>query len=175
MSRQMPFDVFVGRKLQKWQERAQVHNIDFVDAIGVSPIEEMIYFWNGFKRMSNTDLEMSFQKLTWSETSAHIPLAEDTLDELAISAILKATVMRNLRKTEEAREIMTQHIISQDRAELKGGLKDNWTCPVAHYEMGVTHWFDFLRSGERSSLDSSLEWLDKAAAWESYDLDARYV
>jgi uncharacterized protein DUF3808 len=175
MSKQMPFDIFVGRKLQKWQQRAEEHKLDFVDAVGVSPIEEMIYFWNGFKKMPKADLEVSLQKLRWSETSAQVPLKDDTVDERAIFALLKATVMRNLQQTEEAREILTKYIISQDRMELKGGVKDNWTSPVAHYEMGVTHWFDFLRNGERSSLDSSREWLDKAAAWESYDLDARYV
>jgi Protein of unknown function (DUF3808) len=175
MARQMPFDVFVGRKLQKWKQRATEHNLDLVDAAGVSPIEEMIYFWNGYKRMPADRLEISLQKLGWSESSSNIAWAKDSVDEHAIFALLSATVLRNLKRTDEAREIMKKDIISRDRAELKGGLKDNWTCPVAHYEMGVTYWFDYLDSGMQSDLENCQQWLDKAAAWEAYDLDARYV
>jgi hypothetical protein len=173
MARQLPFDVFVGRKLQKWQQRADDHNLDFVDAVGVSPIEEMIYFWNGFKKMPSDRLEESLEKLTWSESTGKIPWTEDTVDEHAIQAVLKATILRNLGRTEEARDIMEKKILSKDKSMFKGGLKDNWTCPVAHYEMGVNYWFDYHKSSKQSDLSSCIEWLDKAAAWESYDLDAR--
>src|ERR1700761_671052 len=127
LARQLPFDVFVGRKLQKWQQRAKDNNLDLVDAVGVSPIEEMIYFWNGFKKMPTQKLEESLQKLAWSETTSKIPWDKDTVDEYAIQAVLKATVLRNLGRTVEAREVMQKHILSKEKSELKGGLKDNWT------------------------------------------------
>jgi hypothetical protein len=175
MARQLPFDVFVGRKLQKWQQRAKDYNLDLADAVGVSPIEEMIYFWNGFKKMPTIRLEESLQKLSWSESSSKVPWTEDSVDEHAIQAVLKATILRNLGRTTEARETMQTHVLSRDKSEFKGGFKDNWTCPVAHYEMGVNYWFDYLKSSEQTDLSSCIDWLDKAASWESYDLDARYV
>jgi hypothetical protein len=173
MARQMPFDVFVGRKVAKWEQRATESNIDLVDAVGVSPIVEMIYFWNGFKRMLPDDLETSIEKLDWSKEHAKIPLEKDTDDERAIYAVLKAVVLRNLGKTEEARSLLKTDVVEKDRNVLKGGFKDNWTCPVAHYEMGVTYWRDYEKSMSEQDLVDSASWLEKTAGWESYDLDAR--
>lgn len=44
MGRQLPFDTFVVRKIQKWEGKATTFQCEFVDAIGVSPLEEMIFF-----------------------------------------------------------------------------------------------------------------------------------
>ena len=69
-----------------------------------------------------------------------------------------------------------------DRTELKGGLKDNWTAPVAHYEMGVICWKRrAVAAKEGSGLEEEerwvrecKEWVEKAAKWEGYELDARF-
>jgi hypothetical protein len=173
MARQMPFDVFVGRKVQKWEQRAAENSLDVVDAAGVSPVVEMIYFWNGFKRMQPPHLEVSLKKLDWSKDHAKIPWDKDTEDERAIYAVLRGVALRNLGRTEEARSLFKAHVIEKDRNALKGGIKDNWTCPVAHYETGVTYWVDYDSSKSEQDLIDSASWLEKTAAWESYDLDAR--
>ena len=42
MSKPLPFDVYITRKVQKWEERAKAWKVDLVDAIGTSPLAEMM-------------------------------------------------------------------------------------------------------------------------------------
>jgi tetratricopeptide (TPR) repeat protein len=172
MGRQLPFDAFVSRKIQKWEQRAKEWNCDFIDAVGVAPMEEMIYFWNGYKRMRSEHLEVSMKKLDWSTSEANPYWSKESLDEQAILKLLRAVVLRNLDRREEARLVL-QEVLAHQWHEFKGGLKDNWTLPVAHYEMAVTYWKDYCEDGNTTSLNEAKKWLDKASGWEAYDLDAR--
>lgn len=183
MARQLPFDVFVTRKLKKWEARSHELGVRLIDAIGVSPLEEMIFFWNGYKRMGETHLRHSLKVLSsWSEDTQFNPLwKKEQADERAILALLQGTTLRNLHQLEDARQIIQVGVLDIERTELKGGLRDDWTAPAAHYEMGVTCW---MRRGEVAEAGEGLEmeqrwvkecesWVEKAAKWESYELDAR--
>ena len=182
MARQLPFDVFVSRKLRKWEARAHEWNVPFIDAIGVSPLEEMIFFWNGYKRMEEPHLLESLDRLSWSENTALNPTwSRESTDEKAILATLRAATNRNLRRYEDASFNLRHGVLDIDRIELKGGLRDDWTAPAAHYEMGVIFWMqrgDAARAGKSVEVQEELVkdseiWVDKAAKWESYELDAR--
>lgn len=115
MSKQLPFDTFVMRKVQKWEERARDWGVDFVDAVGVSPIEEMIYLWNGTKRMAGPQLQDSLKALSWSRTTKP-DKHQGNLDEEAIHALLESTLMRHLGRYDEARQILQQGIIRHDKS-----------------------------------------------------------
>lgn len=171
MARQLPFDLFVQRKLNKWQTRARTWNCDMIDAVGVSPIEEMVYFWNGFKRMRSEHCETSLQRLAWSEEQEY--WQNETLDERAIHAVLKAATLRTMGRIPEARALIKSTILPHQWPEFKGPMKDDWTDPVAHYEMAVCAWEAKEGEHDMKSLDECQMWLDKVAAWEGYQLDTR--
>ena len=139
MARQLPFDIFVTRKVQKWESRARDWSVSFIDAVGVSPVEEMIFLWNGYKRMDTSQLEQSLSRLSWSENS-NPQWKREGSDEKAILSVLCGTTLRNLQRYEEGKKTLRSGVLSYDKNELKGGLKDDWTAPAANYEMGVNCW-----------------------------------
>jgi tetratricopeptide (TPR) repeat protein len=179
MGRQLPFDVFCARKIQKWETRAKEWNCDFIDAIGVSPIEEMIFFWNGSKRMRSNHLEDSLENLAWSESPANPHWDKEGLDEKSILHLLRASTLRHLNRTTEAKAILEKDIISVDRTLFKGPLKDSWTAPCARYEMAANLWreanADFTPEEHKETLNKCKERLAEVTSWDGFDLDARSV
>ncbi|KAK5455025.1 Mitochondrial outer membrane protein iml2 [Exophiala xenobiotica] len=193
MGRQLPFDGFVVRKMAKWEERANRFNCSFIDAIGVSPLEEMILLWGGYKKMDEAKLQESLDNLAWSEA---LPRWErEDVDEQAILAVLKAVILRNLRRHDESKEVLQQHVLLRSPLEFKGQNKDDWVAPTAHHEMAVNIWMQ--RTGYRAthgseptasrgektpSVDLAQDaklvqecksHLERAKGWEKYELDAR--
>jgi hypothetical protein len=142
MARQLPFDVFVSRKVAKWEARAKDWKVDLVDAVGVDPIEEMIFFWNGHNRMTREELEDSLRNLAWSETDANKSWSKESEDEKAILSVLRAAILRSLRRHREAKEILQYHVFPLDRTLFKGHFRDDWICPVAHFEMAANLWME---------------------------------
>ncbi|RJE24885.1 hypothetical protein PHISCL_02782 [Aspergillus sclerotialis] len=198
MAKQLPFDVFVTRKIAKWEARAKEWKVSLVDAVGVDPIEEMIFFWNGHSRMTTEQLGESLSNLAWSESDANPHWWREGPEENAILQLLRAAVLRSMRKHTAAKDLIQTHILSHDKAQFKGNLKDDWICPVAHFEMAANLWMErptyvAAHGGpeqneaadgsvkettdgedvEKQKVQECKEYLEKAARWESYELDAR--
>lgn len=178
MARQLPFDIFVVRKIQKWEARAKEWNCNFVDAIGVSPLEEMIYFWNGYKRMRTDHLEASLKNLVWSESAANPYWEKEGLDEKSILVVLRAATLRNMDQTTEAKALIENEVLVHDKALFKGNLKDNWTAPCARYELAASLWREADADGSPESHPDLLvkckDYLEEVSNWEAFDLNARY-
>ncbi|KAE8443318.1 hypothetical protein EG329_001961 [Mollisiaceae sp. DMI_Dod_QoI] len=174
MAKQLPFDVYITRKVQKWEERAKAWDVELVDAIGVSPLAEMVYFWGGPKKQGPLQLQKSLDILQW-ERASHPEKHQDDLDETAIQALLKAAALKNLRKYDEARDLLKSEVLNHDRHEFKGYLKDDWTCPTAHYEMACLAWNEKDLEGvdHKAKVLECEEWLEKTQKWEQYILDTR--
>lgn len=117
MARPMPFEEFVVRKLKKWEERSSAFAVDLVDAIGVSPIQEMIYLWNGTKKMQPEELERAAGDLSWDRLTCsekHHGMIQAETDELALHQLCHAAILRNLKKFDEARTKLSE-IVKLDR------------------------------------------------------------
>lgn len=125
--------------------------------------------------MSDAQLTASLAALAWSEDAASNPhWRREALDEHAILAVLRAAVLRNLKRFDEAKAVLRADVLVHDRAAFKGGLKDDWTSPVAHYEMGAICWMERDGGvGDEEKVRECAEWLEKVAKWETYGLDAR--
>ncbi|KAK2767745.1 Mitochondrial outer membrane protein iml2 [Arachnomyces sp. PD_36] len=198
LARQLPFDTFVVRKVAKWEARAKEWKVDFLDAIGIDPLEEMIFFWNGYNRMPAEQLEQCLQNLSWSDSSSNPHWHRESLDEQAILSLLRACIYRSLGRHDEAKNMLQGEILQHDKLLFKGYLKDEWTLPTAHYEMAANLWMerhayipqvplsdspkpkadpveDQASRDEHDALKvkECKEWLDKAAKWERYDLDSQ--
>ncbi|KAF2463160.1 uncharacterized protein BDR25DRAFT_115658 [Lindgomyces ingoldianus] len=177
MARQLPFDVFVTRKIQKWEQRAKDWDCELIDAVGVSPIEEMIYFWNGLKRMKTRHLQTSLDNLAWSESEQNPYWEKEGLDEKGILALLRAATLRSMNNTDKAKMVLKEEILAHDKTLFKGHLKDSWTAPCARYEMAANLWRevdrDAMPESDKEKLEECRVWLDEVGRWESYDLDAR--
>ncbi|KAL8929963.1 MAG: hypothetical protein Q9208_001107 [Pyrenodesmia sp. 3 TL-2023] len=179
MARQLPFDVFVTRKIKKWEQRSANWDMAFIDCVGVSPLEEMIMFWNGYRRMDESQLQTSLDNLAYSDGGDRTNKLwkREERDERAMLAVLRAVTLRNLGRWQDAVDALHKDVLGGDvdLAELKGGLRDDWTAPMAHYEMGVICW---MRRGDGVKAEGDWvkeceEWIEKAARWGSYELDAR--
>lgn len=192
MGRQLPFDGFVVRKIAKWEDRAARWSCDFIDAVGVSPLEEMIFFWAGYKKMDAAQLQESLDNLAWSEKSPRW-LQEDT-DERAILAVLRAVILRNLRQHEKSKEILGQ-VLNRSSSDFTGQHKDDWMVPTAHHEMAVNLWMQrteynqihgtkfaadpgenvppIALSHDAKLVKECQAHLERAKSWGKYELDAR--
>ncbi|KAI0380632.1 hypothetical protein F5Y04DRAFT_271331 [Hypomontagnella monticulosa] len=187
LSRPLPFEQFVARKLLKWEARSKELGVDLVDAVGVSPVEEMTYLWNGQKKMREPELKMSEEMLSWSRLTAPEEAQKKIkaeIDEQAARDLCRAAVARTLGNLNEARELLDS-ILAMDKQAFKGANRDDFALPSANYEMAVLAWAEVqnpeLRGEDatgdedwlREKTEECQSWLEKLTKWEAFVLDAR--
>lgn len=117
LARQMPFEVFALRKVQKWEDRAKEYGIDMADAVGVSPAEEMTYLWSGSKRMSDEMFGKALGCLSWDRCTAskeNVEKMKAIPDEAAIKAVAESAILSNMGRYEDARAKVKPYL-DQDR------------------------------------------------------------
>lgn len=179
MAKTMPMDVFLSRKISQMQQLSKQHNIDLVDAAGVSPVQEVVYFWNGYGKMPEYALEKVFSEvLAYSAAPiapSHIPEQEN---EKTVRHLLQAVALRNMGKVEEGYKMLNDNVISQIITESNGKYqynksvthKDPWMPPSALYERAM---FEWVMQGPKGT-ETVREWLHLAERWsDDYELSTR--
>ncbi|KAI0204920.1 breast cancer protein [Astrocystis sublimbata] len=178
MARPLPFEEFVVRKMKKWEERSSTLSVDLADAVGVSPMQEMVYLWNGLKKMQPVELERAATDLSWDRLTCSEEVRgkiQAQLDEKALHDLCHAAILRNLEKFDEAR-VKLQEVLKIDKTAFKGSNQDDYIPPSAHYEMAVLAWVEGQSKttpDTKKQVEDVQTWLDKVAKWDSYLLDGR--
>lgn len=173
MTKQIPFDVFCVNKIKGWEARAKTSKCGLVDAIGVSPLTEMVYFWNGIKKMNPSELEKSLALLAWERVGAAADQIQEDIDERAVRTVLRASVLRNLGRTEEARQCLLDEVLSYDRSDFH---PTSWVSKNAPYEMACLSWTekDLATHDETRSVVECADWLERLQHGpDSFVLDTR--
>ncbi|KAK7959708.1 breast cancer protein [Apiospora aurea] len=153
MARPMPFEVYVSRKISKWEERQKLLGIDFVDAAGLSPGQEMVFLWNGTKKMAQAELNLSEKMLSWDRLTAPQEAKAKIMaecDEQVIRDVCMAAIRRCGGQLDEAESLLTG-ALEIDRNLFKGPLKDDWAQPAAAYEMAAVTWWRVQRKKSEKS------------------------
>ncbi|CCH43926.1 Mitochondrial outer membrane protein [Wickerhamomyces ciferrii] len=177
-SKQMPFDKFLLRKISHFQHSAQKYNVDFIDAIGTSPVHELAYFWNGYNRMPEDHLLLAQQLLDYSVSEhAKIPEVEN---QSMLRNLLQSITLRRLGGIEEGVQLLDEkvllNIIELDESNPREPYRfirhaeDPWLYPTALYEKALFLWKEYGTDG----LEEAKEWLKRAQAYsDDYELSTR--
>ncbi|KAG9240553.1 outer membrane protein-like protein iml2 [Calycina marina] len=176
MGKELPFDVFIARRLKKWEANATELGVDLVDAIGVSPIAEQAFLWNGFKKQSVKEMNKTLLLLDWSRTCQPEKLSADA-NEAVLCALLRSSIYRNLKDLPKCREILVSEVLNHDKNEFKASPKDDWLVPYSQYEMAALCWAekDQHAAYHAAKVKETEKWLNnlQTMAAEPYTLDTR--
>lgn len=117
LAKQLPFEVFVLRKLKKWEARAQEMGESIVDVVGASPAQEMVYLWNGGRRLDREQAERALGYLGWERCTVRgekLERIKGIADEEGVRGVCRASLLRVLGRVEEARGEL-EGVLEHDR------------------------------------------------------------
>lgn len=193
MARAMPFDIFVQRKVKLWKQVASQKKLDLVDAIGTSPIFEVVFIWNGFAKMSEDKLDIALKSIGYSGkpgspyAASSAPPLEEIEDEFICRTLLQTVTLRCLGRLDDAVELLEKHTLPKvwtptpAKGTSKSGLpkvqyhkhlREPWVGPSAIYERGLLEW----KLHGMDQLERARDYMDFAIHWdEDYELSTRVV
>ncbi|KAL2708608.1 Mitochondrial outer membrane protein IML2 [Kluyveromyces marxianus] len=174
MSKVLPLDRFLLRKVDQFKKfSTMINSNDPLDSIGVSPVHELIYLYNGFNRMTTKELDLSLKSLT----QYHNPTIDlKNPDQELITNVLTSLIMRRTGKIQEGCDLLDKKVLPQ-LYTMQGGkvrfikkTEDPWIYPTAFYERALFTW----KLKGVDGLKEAHGWLDKAQNYQDdYELSTR--
>ncbi|EPX72884.1 uncharacterized protein SOCG_00646 [Schizosaccharomyces octosporus yFS286] len=158
--RVLPVEMYLVRKVQKWEDRAAKLKVDLVDAMDIPPYIELIYIF-----------------VTWClNNPKHVLILRSELeqcqctedDDVALREFLLAVVERHLKDFESSRARLIR-VMNMNKDYLSQTNRDFWVLPSAHYEMAALEWDMKALEAEREVTQQ----LKKAQEYHNYDLEGR--
>ncbi|CDO93491.1 unnamed protein product [Kluyveromyces dobzhanskii CBS 2104] len=174
MSKVLPLDRFLLRKVDQFKKFSNmINSSEPLDSIGISPIHELIYFYNGYNRMTMKELDLSLKALT----EYHNPTIDlKNPDQELITNLLTSLILRRTGKIEEGCEILDTQVlphlftIQYDRVKFIKKTEDPWVYPTAFYERALFSW----KIKGMDGLHEADEWLIRAQNYQDdYELSTR--
>ena len=173
-SKNLPLDRFMDRKESQFKDTQRKLGCEsIIDAIATSPIHEIMYFYNGYNRMTKEALIQSKTLLTKFKNGAtelHNP------DQELVNSLLLSITLRRLNEAEEGCKLLDDnvlpHIFTLNNGKVKYIKKteDPWAYPTALYERALFTWKD---KGV-DALPEIREWLVRAQNYANdYELSTR--
>ncbi|SCV04211.1 LAMI_0H14290g1_1 [Lachancea mirantina] len=174
MSKNLPLDRFMLRKVDQFNKFRQEFNIeDPLDAIGVSPVHELEYFYNGFNRMTEEDLQLAHKLLTVYRNPL---IDEKDSDQEMIKNFLVSITLRRLGQIDEGCKILDSQVLPHIMVEENGKVRyikkteDPWLYPAALYERALFTW----KISGLDGLEECRKWLIRAQDYaDDYELSTR--
>lgn len=178
MSKQMPFDKFLLRKITQFEKTAKANKVGLVDAIGTSPVHELAYFWNGYNRMPEEHLLIAKKCLEYT-VGNHAKIPEEENQKM-IRNFLQSITARRLGELSQGQELLDEKVLSNIIVLQPGNSKepfkfikhteDPWLYPSTLYEKALFVW----KSQGIEGLEESKGWLRRAQDYaDDYELSTR--
>ncbi|KAM3159908.1 Inclusion body clearance protein IML2 [Lachancea thermotolerans] len=175
MSKNLPLDRFMLRKVEQFKKfQSQLQLQDPLDAIGVSPVHELTYFYNGYNRMTEDCLKLSHKLLT--EYRNPTIDAKEPNQEL-VKNLLTSLTSRRLGKVQEGCDMLDKNVLPQiitlqpdGKVKYIKKTEDPWAYPTALYERALFTW----KLKGLDGLEECKMWLTRAQDYaDDYELSAR--
>ena len=161
--KRVPIESLIERRLQKWTKRRdQAGTGGLAEYAGSSPCMELIYVYNGYRRMDTAALAR------WKV----LPPAPDMDgDDELCARLMHAVILRNIGEVAAAAQILSE------LCSRKSKTADGWAMAFAYYEYAVCLWWQLQGVADKKQAMVQLEechsYLRLAVDQENNELEGR--
>lgn len=160
----VPIESLIERRIHKWSKRRDSVGSQggLAEFAGSSPIMELIYVYNGYRRMDQVSLEK------WRAVS---PAPDMDSDDEMCRKLMSAVVLRNLGNISEAGTLLEEFCLKKMKTS------EGWAVAFGYYEYAVCIWWELQVLSDKKQIMEQLEechrYLRLALDCENNELEGR--